>query len=343
MTTVAVTGLNATDNPGPGVSVIRALRAHPDFDGRIIGLAYDILDPGVYARDLVDDVFLIPYPSQGLDALRARLAYINAKVGVDVVLPTLDSELPSFIELADDLRALGIGTFLPSREQYDERAKTELDDLGERAGIRVPKTVTLTSTSKLGELTYPVYLKGLFYGATLVRSPIEAQACFHRIAAEWGLPVLAQEALQGEEYDVVAVGDGEGGLVGALPMKKTYRTDKGKGWAGITVRDPALIEITERFMTTTKWRGPCEVEVIKTEAGEYALLEINPRFPAWVYLSAGAGLNLPWLAVQLAAGEYVEPASDYRVGTMFVRIAIDQVASLEDFSRLTQHGELLAQ
>ena len=39
--TVAVTGLNATDNPGPGVSVIRSLRAHPDFDGRIVGLAYD--------------------------------------------------------------------------------------------------------------------------------------------------------------------------------------------------------------------------------------------------------------------------------------------------------------
>ena len=34
-----------------------------------MGLAYDALDPGVYASDVVDEVFLIPYPSQGRDAL----------------------------------------------------------------------------------------------------------------------------------------------------------------------------------------------------------------------------------------------------------------------------------
>lgn len=37
--TIAVTGLNATDNPGPGVSVLRSLRLAPDFDGRLVGLA----------------------------------------------------------------------------------------------------------------------------------------------------------------------------------------------------------------------------------------------------------------------------------------------------------------
>ncbi len=38
--TVAVTGLNATDNPGPGVSVIRSLRHDHDFKGRVVGLYY---------------------------------------------------------------------------------------------------------------------------------------------------------------------------------------------------------------------------------------------------------------------------------------------------------------
>ena len=36
--TVAVTGLNATENPGPGVSVIRAIREGEGFKGRIVGL-----------------------------------------------------------------------------------------------------------------------------------------------------------------------------------------------------------------------------------------------------------------------------------------------------------------
>ena len=51
--TVAVTGLNATDNPGPGVAVIRALRdADPAI--RIIGLAYDALDPGTVSYTHLD-------------------------------------------------------------------------------------------------------------------------------------------------------------------------------------------------------------------------------------------------------------------------------------------------
>ena len=41
--TIAVTGLNNTDNPGPGVPVIRSIRESKNFDVRIIGLAYENL------------------------------------------------------------------------------------------------------------------------------------------------------------------------------------------------------------------------------------------------------------------------------------------------------------
>ena len=39
--TIAVTGINAIDNPGSGVGVIRSIRECEDFDVRIIGLAYE--------------------------------------------------------------------------------------------------------------------------------------------------------------------------------------------------------------------------------------------------------------------------------------------------------------
>jgi carbamoyl-phosphate synthase large subunit len=57
--TVALTGLNAIDNPGPGLGVIRALRA--EFKNiRIIGLSYESLEPGLYLHDLVDRTYHIP-------------------------------------------------------------------------------------------------------------------------------------------------------------------------------------------------------------------------------------------------------------------------------------------
>ncbi|MBI5068242.1 MAG: ATP-grasp domain-containing protein [Deltaproteobacteria bacterium] len=341
--TVAVTGLNATDNPAPGVGVIRSLRDAPGFRGRIVGLAYDALDSGLYARDIgLDAGWLIPYPSQGVEALRERLRFIHAARPIDVLVPTLDSELPGFIELEPELREWGIRMFLPTREQLELRQKSRLADLGARAGLEVPASKALSDVSELyriqAEIPYPLMVKGVFYGAVLARSPDEAAAAFHATAARWGLPVIAQRWHAGEEYDVVAVGDGRGGMVGAVPMKKLLLSDKGKGWAGVAVRDPNLLEAARRFFAATSWRGPCELEILRTAEGRYLLIEVNPRFPAWSYLAAGAGQNLPWAVVQLALGDSLAPLPDFRAGTLFVRISLDQIATLAELQALTTGG-----
>ncbi len=342
--TVAVTGLNATDNPGPGVGVMRALR-EADAADRLVGLAYDALDPGVYAAEIVSEVFMIPYPSQGVDAFLSRLRYVHGKVSLDVIIPTLDAELPSFIELEPALRRMGIGLLLPTREQLELRSKVNLAALGQRAGIPVPTTAVVTSVEELAraheKVPYPFFVKGVFYGATLAHDYDEAVACFHKVVAQWGVPVILQAQVGGEEFDVVGVGDGEGGLVGAVPMKKMLLTDKGKGWAGITVKDPALIAVAEAFVAATRWRGPFEVEAMRDQEGRYHLIEVNPRFPAWCYLSAAAGVNLPGMVAELAAGRAVRSTRAYDVGTMFVRISLDQVAKLGDFQRMVTMGEVI--
>ncbi len=342
--TIAVTGLNATDNPAPGVGVMRALREASTED-RLVGLAYDALDPGVYHEGLSRDVFMIPYPSQGLSAFLSRIEYVHEKVGLDVIIPTLDAELPSFIDLEPELAKMGIGMLLPTREQLDLRSKVNLAKLGKKAGISVPGTAVISDAAELyrthEEVPYPFFVKGVFYGATLATCLDEALAAFHKVVAQWGLPVIIQTRVPGEELDVVGVGDGEGGLVGAVPMKKMMLTDKGKGWAGITVRDPDLLAVAEDFVAATKWRGPFEVEVMRDDEGRYNLIEVNPRFPAWVYLSAGAGVNLPRMVAELAAGRKVARGGDYRVGTMFVRISLDQVVSFKDFQRMVTMGEVV--
>ena len=121
---IAVTGLNATDNPGPGVPVIRSLKEIPDFKGRIIGLVYDILEPGVFMENVADRSYLIPYPSTGMDAVYDRLAYIHERERLDLILPTLDTELYVFYKLKDRLAELGVRTFLPSTDSSIYAAKT---------------------------------------------------------------------------------------------------------------------------------------------------------------------------------------------------------------------------
>jgi carbamoyl-phosphate synthase large subunit len=344
-TTVAITGLNAAENPGPGVSVIRSIRQEVGFKGKIVGLAYDPLDVGAYMQGICDHVYLLPYPSQGSEALLARLETIHYKTPIDVILPTLDAELTAFLAIVENLEQMGIRSLLPREKSLRMCGKPNLSNLLESHGVRTPKGITLKEPwfpEDLGSgIGFPVMVKGQFYGAEVAYSAMEAEKIFRRFLVEWGLPVIVQEYVFGDEYDVLALGDGAGGLVGMVPMRKMRITDKGKAWGGITIEDPAMNDFAEHVISQIKWRGPCELEIIKSQkTSEYYLIEINPRFPAWSYLSTGAGQNIPWACVRLALGEQIEPFAPYDVGVQFLRHSVDMVYPLSLFEQMTTQGEL---
>ena len=64
------------------------------------------------------------------------------------------------------------------------------------------------------------------------------------------------------------------------------------------------------------------------------LIEINPRFPAWIYLSAGAGMNLPEALVKLALGEPQTDLPPVPAGVMFIRYAWDTIVTLQNFEAI---------
>ncbi len=342
--TVAVTGLNATDNPAPGVPVIRALRAaQPNI--HIVGLAYDALDPGNFMAGIADDVYLMPYPSQGAEVVFQRLLAIQQDTPIDVLIPTLDSELSAYLKLQDRLAEIGIEMCLPGEDKLKLRAKDSLQKMGDSLDIRVPDNVVLTEPGQIATLDqkvdFPVMVKGQFYDAAIAYSLADVHAHFERLRARWGVPIIVQQFVGGEEFDVVCLGDGEGGLVGSVAMRKMQLTDKGKAWGGVTVRDPQLEAFVVDTMAKLKWRGPCELEVMKGhDDGELYLIEINPRFPAWCYLTVGCGRNLPWAVVQLALGFDVPTMPPAPPGVMFLRHSFDQICTMADYAALTTVGEL---
>ncbi|SDC99303.1 ATP-grasp domain-containing protein [Williamwhitmania taraxaci] len=342
--TVAVTGLNNIDSPGPGIPVIRGIKESKEFDARIIGLAYEHLEPGIYMSELVDKTYMIPYPSEGKEALFARLLEIHEKEQIDVIIPNFDAELFSFIKLEQKLTEVGIRTYLPTLEQFDERNKSNLPAYGKKYGVNVPTSTDVFShadlSNALKSMEYPVMVKGKYYDAYAAYSVEQAAIYFSKVAAKWGLPVIVQEFVKGTEVNVIALGDGAGNLIAAVPMRKQYITDKGKAWGGITIEDPTMMDLAQKVIAQTKWKGGMELELIRSADNKLYLLEINPRIPAWVYLAVGAGQNIPEALLKLALGIEVKPYSRYDVGKMFVRYSYDMIVDLEQFSTLATTGEL---
>ncbi|MCX6290601.1 MAG: ATP-grasp domain-containing protein [Bacteroidetes bacterium] len=342
---IAVTGLNNIDSPGPGIPVIRALRDSKKFDVRIIGLSYETLEPGLYMHDLVDKSYQVPFPSAGTEALLERLRYIHSVEKIDVIIPNFDAELQNFIKLEETLKKeMGISMFLPTHDQFEERHKANLMEFGKQHGIQVPFGKMIFSTAEIPSLTkdftYPVVVKGKYYDASVAYNPEQVATYFNKLSAKWGLPIIIQQYVFGSEVNVTAIGDGKGNAIGAVPMRKQYITDKGKAWAGISLDDEKLVSIANKLLASSKWRGGMELEFIKSAAGEYFLLEINPRFPAWVYLAVGCGQNHPEALVLMALGEKVKPFKEYEKGKLFVRYSYDLIVDLKEFETISTLGEL---
>ena len=341
---VAVTGLNAIDSPGPGVAVIRALREGLPAPVRIIGLSYETLEPGIYLHDVVDKTYQIPYPSAGAEALLARLQYIQDKEHIQVLIPNFDAELFNFIKISPELKRIGIQTFLPTPEQLQARDKINLYQFGQRHQLQVPIDRTIYSAEELygcaEVMGYPLVIKGKFYDAIIAHTLEQAQKAFHKLSAKWGLPIIVQQFITGTEINIAVLGDGKGNAISVIPMRKLYITDKGKAWAGITLEDDTLIELAEKFVQATNWRGGCELEIMRSADGQPYIMEINPRFPAWIYLSAGAGQNQPAALAKMAMGETVAPYKEYAVGKMFIRYAWDHIADVSEFQQISGLGEL---
>ena len=342
--TLAVTGLNNTDNPGPGVPVIRSVRESEAFDLTVIGLAYETLEPGIYMHNIVDKVYQVPYPSEGSGDLINRLEYIQEREKIDVLIPNFDAELYTFMKSSARLAEMGIKTFLPTIEQFEERHKSELPAFGKKHGINVPKSKSILKHSDIEKIRddfeYPVMVKGKFYDAYLAYNKEQVRMYYNKISAKWGLPVIIQEFIKGTEVNVVALGDGKGNTISAVPMRKQYITDKGKAWGGITLDNKEMLDLTHKIINSTNWRGGMELELIKTNKNELYIIEINPRIPAWVYLAVGAGQNLPEAMVRLALGEKVKPFDKYQIGKMFVRYSYDLIIDLKDFEKLSTTGKL---
>jgi len=342
---IAVSGLNAIDSPGPGVPVIRALKESGYYEPRIIGLSYDALEPGVYMHDIVDVAYKVPLPTEGVQQLYDRLAEIHRHEKIDVIIPNFDAELFGYIKLEERLRNdLGIRLFMPTNEQFESRQKAVLYEFGKKHDVRVPKAELVNTAAELKELTYdfefPMVIKGKYYDAGIAHNLEQAVSYFYKISAKWGLPIIVQEYITGMEVNVTALGDGQGRTIGAVPMRKLYITDKGKAWAGVTLDDEELLTITRNMIASTKWRGGLELEFVKTDNEQYYLIEINPRFPAWVYLAKGSGQNHPEALVRLAMGEKVDPYHRYDTGKLFIRYSWDMILNLDEFQQISMTGKL---
>ena len=343
MINVAISGINQIDNPGPGVGIARSLK-ESDLEVRTIGFAYDAMEPGIFMDWYVDKSYILPWPSCEPQVYLDRISYIHDRERIDIIIPALDAELPLYMKLKDKIEAMGIKLLIPDYDTFLRRDKQNLEKLGPELGLLVPETLTMTSPSDLSkaeeQFGYPMMIKGPFYEAFKVRTRGEAEKEFYNLSAKWGFPIIAQQFIVGDEYDMIGLGDGMGGDLGMLAIKKMLVTKLGKVWTNVAVRNDAIFEAGRKLVTGLKWAGGYELELLqKAGTDDFYLIEINPRFPAWLYMASGCGVNLPERLVKHLLNMPYETHSEYEAGKMLIRYTAEMIRHIQDFEQLSTYAE----
>jgi len=340
--TIAVTGLNRGENPQPGYAVVHSLRrAYPGIT--ILGLIYDAMESGIFAEDGPDCSFTIPYPTAGTPALLERLDFILERHPIDILIPSLDAEIEPLIRAESQLASRGIRTFLPSLDAFRARAKSSLGKLCRECDCETPRSELTSEVDEAStaaeEIGYPVMIKGQYYDAHRVKNEAELSKAFHEISQIWGVPVLVQECIAGGEFNVLGVGDGRGGVTGLCCVRKMILSSKGKGLAAVTLREPRLEEITLRMIKHLNWRGPFELELMHDEESDiFHIIEMNPRFPAWVDFPSSFGVNFPAQVVSLITKGTFEPMPEVPAGRFFLRHQTELFGSMDEIAQLMTEG-----
>ncbi len=317
---IYISGLHCGPNPSAGVGVARSLRlAYPD--ATLIGVDYSNRSSGIHAPEF-DDVWLQqPWNKLDLDVHAAQLHDRIEQEG-SYWISCLDLEILWAAQALEPHPRLLIAT----SKALDQIAKPAVPaHRGLPVGIP-PFLSTIEPDDRLHAFGrrhgWKIWLKGPYYDAAQVNSwpaLVSLRAAFQ---STWGTENLFVQAHVRGLEESLCFSAYRGRLLDAVHMVKREITPEGKTWGGC-VDDPVpeLLDPLREIVAALNWTGGAELEMIRDPAGALWLMEMNPRFPAWIHGATLAGRNLVGRLVEAASGIAMckaEPQS-----SEFVRIVLE--------------------
>lgn len=283
---------------GRRVELLQAFRSAAqslDLDLRVI--ATDLDPEWSAACRLADSRFAMPRAdSAGFIPALLELCRTEA---VDLVVPTIDTELQAMSEASADFAAIGTRLAVSAPDfvaMARDKAATALALAA--AGLPTPRTATLAEVrADPSSWTFPVMVKPNHGSAGRSISVAQTPEDLPRTESE---PLIVQELLVGAEYTINMFFDQHGKAHCVVPHRRV-RTRAGEVEKGVTERHAELCaigwQLAEKFDGV---RGTICFQAIVTERGPF-VFEINARFGGGYPLAHEAGAQCArWLLEEVA-------------------------------------------
>jgi carbamoyl-phosphate synthase large subunit len=267
--------------------------------GRIIVTDVNPLSPAVHVADAAFRVSLASDPRYIQEILTiARAERVN------LVVPTIDDELPLFSAALPQFNAAGIRvavsplwTTLLCNDKFATCRELE------KAGISAARSY-LPETLPPG-VSFPLFVKPRWGRGGVHAFPVRDERELAFFLGYVSDPLL-QDYLEGPEFTIDMLCDFSGRPLAIVPRERVV-IRAGVIDRGRTVKDAALIALAEACAAALPFAGAVNIQC-RVVDGHPVVFEINPRFSGGIPLTIEAGADFPAMLVRLAAGQRVPPA-----------------------------------
>jgi biotin carboxylase len=246
-----------------------------------------------------------PDPRVDRAAFAAALGSALASAEYDVLLPGSDAALLAISEHRDQLGRTSLG--LPDHEVVRRCLnKLSMVEAARNVGLLAPETEkcdgAYDAAAAAGRIGYPVLIKPwtsvIPEGRGIRQRPSRLANDATELSEavnDFGTPLLVQRRVVGTVHSLAGVrAGGEMLAIAFSRYRRTWPPDAGNVSCSDSLEIPAgLSRRAGAVLDELGWEGIFEIELIRDDAGRFALIDLNPRIYGSLELAIRAGAPIP--------------------------------------------------
>ncbi len=307
---------------GRRVELLRGFRralAGLGLDGRVVATDASWWSSAFHEAD---DAFLVPRLDD--PGYLPALLDLCAEQRVDLVVPTIDTEMDAWASAREKFAAAGTTVALSSDRVVGIAADKQLTHewLVEHGFPTVAQATPEAVLADPGAWDFPLVVKPRFGSAGIGVGLAHDVGELRRAAGRRDLgEMVVQAVARGREHTIDVLADRDGHCLCAVPRRR-IEVRAGEVSKAVTVRSPGLIDLAGRICAALPGAyGALAVQVFVGDApGELAVIEINARYGGGFPLALEAGADFPrWQIEELLGLPSTARADAWRDGLAMLR------------------------
>ncbi|MCT4619067.1 MAG: ATP-grasp domain-containing protein [Marinisporobacter sp.] len=282
------------------------------IDSKIIAVDISKFAPAIYHADKYERVPRVNYKD-----FISKIIEICNDYYVDLVIPTIDTELPILVENKEKLESLTNAKILVSSKKVIDigRDKFFTYNFFKEHDFGVPKVIDEDCLQRKA-YAFPLFIKPLDGSSSVDAFKVNDEKELDFFQEYVPNPII-QEFAEGDEYTIDVFCDFDGNPITIVPRKR-LATRSGEVSKAVVVKDREIIDEVKRMISILKPIGPITIQCIKGME-DMKFIEINPRFGGGAPISMQAGADSAKNLYKLLEGEKLIYHEDYEDGLIALR------------------------